>query len=218
MGNRETHTRRFNKFTVLSTVLLSMVFGGVAQATIISNGSFETPDIPDNDFLYNPSGGTWSFLDSSGIIDPVSGFTAPPAPDGAQIAFLQAASGTFEGSFSQSISLTLAGGYNLSYQEAGRPLTGFGGDLNYQVLLDSTIIADRTTTSGQPFIPVTVGFSAAAGIHTLTFRAPVASGDNTAFFDAVAITSVPEASTLILWGIGVVGILGIGWRQRKKVA
>ena len=60
------------------------------------------------------------------------------------------------------------------------------------------MIAIDATTTGQSFTTRVFQFTATAGDHTLTFEvAPGASGDNTAFFDAVAI-QVPEPGTDVL--------------------
>ena len=122
----------------------------------------------------------------------------PPAPDGSQYAFLQSA--TAPGAFSQTINFTLSGTYLLSYLVAGRSDNGAGaaGDLSYQILLDSTVIAIDATTTGQSFTTRVFQFTATAGDHTLTFEvSPDSTGDNTAFFDAVAI-QVPEPRTDVL--------------------
>jgi hypothetical protein len=136
------------------------------NAQTVSNGSFETPVLPLNSFLYDPTGATWIFTENSGIISaPGSGFFGPPAPDGNQYAFLQSA--TSPGAFSETINFTLSGTYLLSYLVAGRPDNGAGatGNLSYEVLLDSTVIAIDATTTGQPFTAKLFQFTATAGNH-----------------------------------------------------
>ena len=170
-----------------------------SNAQTVLNSSFETPALAPNSFLYDPTGASWIFTANSGIINaPGGGFFGPPAPDGGQYAFLQSA--TAPGAFSQTINFTLSGTYLLSYLVAGRSDNGEGaaGDLSYQILLDSTVIATDSTTTGEPFSARLFQFTATAGDHTLTFEvSPGASGDNTAFFDAVAI-QVPEPGTDVL--------------------
>lgn len=88
----------------------------------------------------------------------------------------------------------------LSYLVAGRAdnLQGAAGDLSYQILLDSTVIATDATTTAQPFTARVIQFNAGAGSHMLTFAvSPGAPGDNTAFFDSIAI-QVPEPTTTLL--------------------
>ena len=81
----------------------------------LSNGSFEAPVLAANTFQYAPTGSSWQFAGSAGVASNGSGFTAsnPNAPDGNQVAFLQAG-----GSMSQSVYLN-AGTYSISL--AGRP-------------------------------------------------------------------------------------------------
>ena len=197
--------RRAAVLTAAAAIWLATIASGVGQ--IVTNGSFETPDIPSNTFLYNPSGAPWVFTGSSGIIDaPGGAFFGQPAPDGSQYAFLQF-DPTNAGVFSETITLSLSGTYQLSYLVAGRPDNGAGatGNLPYQILLDSTVIFSDATTTGQPFTGKVFNFFATSGSHTLTFEtAPSASGDNTAFFDMIAIQAVPEPGTAALFLTGLV--------------
>ena len=178
------------------------------KGQIVANGSFETPNLLSNAFQYDPSGATWLFTANSGIINaPGGGFFGPAAPDGAQYAFLQSAGAP--GAFSESIDFTLAGTYQLSYLVAGRSDNGqgAGGDLNYQILLDSTVIATDTTNTAQPFTAQLFPFTTSAGSHTLSFEvAPGSSGDNTAFFDVVAVQPVPEPRSAVLFLSGLITI------------
>jgi hypothetical protein len=208
--------RRAAVLAAAAAIWLATIASGVGQ--VIANGSFETPDIPSNTFLYDPSGATWVFTGSSGIIDaPGGAFFGQSAPDGSQYAFLQF-DPTNAGVFSQTITLSLAGTYQLSYLVAGRPDNGGGaaGDLPYQILLDSTVIASDTTTTGQPFTSKVFGFSATSGSHTLTFEtAAGASGDNTAFFDMIAIQAVPEPTVGVLLLSSLSGFLFVRAVKRR---
>jgi hypothetical protein len=166
---------------------------------IITNESFEIPNIPTNSFEYNPSGATWIFTGNSGLIDGTgSGFLSQPSPDGLQHAFLQ-----FSGSpssFSQSISLASDSLYRLTFLDAGRRDNTIGafGNLPYDVLIDATVIGSRTTTTGEAFTTRTFDFFATAGAHSITFRTTSApTSDNTAFFDSVTIAAVPEPATAV---------------------
>lgn len=180
-----------------AALVIAAATASCASANLVTDGSFETPDIAN--FAYNASaaGGAWTFLQNSGLIDPPSSFGAPAAPDGDQVAFLQSdftAAGF--GSFSQTINVALDGVYSLAYLDAGRDNFGSTGNLNYEVLLDAVVIVDNVgTTTGQPFTARLFNFAATAGTHTLTFRVDPtqAVGDNTAFFDQVSVTAVPEA-------------------------
>jgi hypothetical protein len=115
------------------------------------------------------------------------------------------------GAFAESVTFSLAGDYRLSYMVAGRPDNGEGaaGNLGYEVLLDSMVISNGSTTTAQPFTARTIDFVATTpGAHTVTFQALASpnSGDDTGFFDVVTIQPVPEptvdallALALIIW-------------------
>jgi hypothetical protein len=185
---------------VLTTLLVLGWAVPAALALPVDNGSFETPDIADSTFQFNPTGGTWNFLGVSGVIDSPTPYNAPPAPFGFQVGFLQTHndSSAFFGSFSQTITLPSSGTYVLTYQDAGRafgcPTQPVCGELSYEVLLDTTVIGDLATTSGQLFTPRMLTFVAGAGAHTLTFRVDPdqATGDHTAFFDGISIVPLNE--------------------------
>jgi hypothetical protein len=183
-----------------TAMLLAICFCALSQAIgqTVVNGSFETPALSPNSFLYGPNGATWIFTANSGIIKaPGDGFFGPSAPDGSQYAFLQSA--TAPGAFSETINFSLSGTYLLSYLVAGRSDNGAGaaGDLSYEILLGSTVIAMDATTTGQPFTSKMFQFTTTAGDHTLTFEvAPDSAGDNTAFFDSVALVQVPEPESV----------------------
>ncbi len=169
---------------------------------IIVDGSFEAIGLAPGSYQLNPPGSAWTFHYNSGLVNPPSIFSAPDAPFGSQMAFLQTDPWTngFGGVFSQSFTLARTGGYALSYFDAG-PNYGsyYVGDVPYQVLLDGLpIVSNQTTTSGQPFTPHTFQFSADAGTHTLTFRVDPAQppGDNVAFFDGIVINPLGPDATL----------------------
>jgi len=189
--------RRATGLTAAAAIWLGALAFSFGQN--VANGSFETPVLSSNSFLYDPGGATWTFLGDSGIINaPGGGFFGPSAPDGNQYAFLQSADNS--GTFSQSIVFSLPGTYRLSYLVAGRSDNGAGatGNLAYQVLLDSTVIANDATTTGQPFTIRSFDFVASSGSHILTFEAVPNGADNTAFFDLVAIQPVPEPTVGVL--------------------
>ena len=173
--------------------LLAVFAANHVQAQVVTHGSFETPEIPTNTFIYQPAGGAWTFEGNSGIIDPPSGFGAPTAPDGSQVGFIQLEPtnpGSF-GQFSQPITLPTTGSYTLSYFDSGRSDVWGDGDVEYEVLLDSTLIVDNVaTTTAQPFTARHFEFVADAGSYTLTFRADPAQplSADTAFFDQIIIS------------------------------
>src|SRR2546423_1802012 len=198
--------RRATGLTAAAAIWLGALAFSFGQNVV--NGGFEAPVLSSNSFLYDPSGATWTFLNNAGIINaPGAGFFGPSAPDGNQYAFLQSADNP--GAFSQSIVFSLSGTYQLSYLVAGRSDNGEGaaGDLAYEVLLDSTVIANDATITGQPFTIRSFDFVASAGSHMLTFESVANGLDNTAFFDSIAIQSVPEPAVSVLLLSSLSGLL-----------
>ena len=210
--------KRAAELTAAAAILLSAVASSPGQS--VANGSFETPLLSLDSFLYNPTGATWTFFNNAGIISaPGAGFFGPTAPDGSQYAFLQSADGP--GAFFQSIVFSLPGTYRLSYLVAGRSDNGEGatGNLAYQILLDSTVIANDATTTGQPFTVRSFDFVASPGGYTLSFEAvPDGGADNTAFFDLIGIQAVPEPTVGVLLLSSLSGFLFVrAARHRHRI-
>jgi hypothetical protein len=153
---------------------------------MMTNNGFEAPGTTN--YIYNPSGGTWTFNGSSGVSTNNRDFTSnnPNAPQGTQVAFLQ---GT--GSMSQSIHLA-AGNYTLSFQAAqriGGSTTSGINSQDFRVLVDGQVVGTFQPSSSTYSSYSTNSFSVSAGTHTLVFEGlNSVGGDNTAFVDAITIT------------------------------
>ena len=151
---------------------------------------FETPNVGTGTygaFQYYPSGSPWTFSGSSGISGNGSGFTDgnPNAPQGTQVAFLQAL-----GSVSQSLSFT-AGTYSLSFSAAQRGNGNYSSQ-TFQVLVDGTVVGTFTPADTNYAGYTTSKFTVGAGPHTVTFVGLDPDGadkDNTAFIDQVGFVS-----------------------------
>ena len=215
MGARTT---TFAVVTFAILIVGCVFIPSVAIGQTVEDPSFETPVISANSFTYDPVGSPWSFTANSGIINaPGAGFSGPSAPDGSQYAFLQSGfGGQSPGAFSQTISFTLAGTYQLTYFIAGRPPNNLGsfGNFPYDVRRDYSVIGTDTTTTSEPFTEVNFTFMATAGPHTLTFETTQVNADNAAFIDAVAIRAVPEPTSLVLLALSGVGCMAAQLRRR----
>lgn len=182
----------------------------------VINGSFEAPAMGYNAYQYGPvAGSSWTFsppgTGGSGITSLPSLWSGAPgrppysAVDGTQVAFIQAAGNAM----SQSITLPEDGTYRLSYYHAGRSFfPGQGGNLTYSIFLGGSNLGTFSTTTDMPFTPVSFTFDALSGSHLLEFVA-ISGGsetiDQTAFFDSLQLTTVPEPG-----GICLLTALGLG--------
>jgi len=106
------------------------------------------------------------------------------------------------GEFYQTVDLPFFGDYTLTFYEAGRDSPYGNGP--YQVLLDSVVLADLSTTHGQQFTQETVEFQADAGIHTLKFRMdPNDPGPtHSVFIDNVSLVGTPTSGSASIKGLG----------------
>lgn len=205
---------RHRSFSVALGISTLVLVTAGASASIVVDGGFENPALGSGQFWYNATGSAWTFTGNAGVDHPFSGFYAPPPPEGVQAAFLQTdqSSASNYGALSQPINLPGAGSYVLSYLHAGRPMSyQWGGDVAYEVLLDSSVIATPSTASGQAYTPVSIPFSATAGTHVLTFRVSPSQplGDNTSFIDDVGIVPAPGS-------IGLAALAGLAALRRRR--
>ena len=145
-------------------------------------------------YAYAPSGSSWAFGGSSGSGSGLSGngtaFTAgnPAAPQGTQVAFLQAA-----GSFSQSVAAWAAGSYTIAFLAAQRGNYQASAE-DFAVSVDGVVVGRfrPAGTSYQQY--TTASFAVGAGPHTVSFVGlDTAGGDNTAFLDSVSVAVATAA-------------------------
>jgi hypothetical protein len=149
-------------------------------------GGFETPNVGTGTvgaFAYAPTGSAWTFSGGAGVAGNHSGFTAanPIAPQGTQVAFLQAT-----GSFSQSVTLA-AGSYSLTFAAAQRS-NYQASSQTFQVLVDGVSVGTFTPAGTSYGAMTTSAFTVTAGAHTIQFVGLNPNGgDNTAFIDNVQL-------------------------------
>jgi hypothetical protein len=166
-----------------------------ASATTISpinipNFGFETP--VTTSYIYNPTGGSWTFNGAppsgSGVSTNNSGFTVgnPLAPQGHQVAFLQET-----GYVSQALTGFVAGvTYTVSFAAAERVTYQNGGE-SWNLLLNTNVLASyapaKTATN---YTTYTASFTATTNNYTLKLLGTdLNGGDNTVFIDNVQITA-----------------------------
>jgi hypothetical protein len=162
-------------------------------ASVLADGSFETPSIgaAAGLFQYRPTGSPWVFVDGSGISGNNSGFTAgnSPAPQGAQVAFIQGI-----GSLSQRVTVE-SGTYELSFRAAQR----VNFQTSHQELaarIDGRDVIARVVP-GTAYQEVHASVALDQGAHELSFVGlDPGGGDNSAFIDDVGLTRVSEVLAL----------------------
>jgi hypothetical protein len=177
----------------------------VSPGVNIANSSFETP--ATSTFVYNPSGGSWSFGGNSGISANNSGFTQrnPPAPAGAQVAFLQRTS-----SISQAVSGFVPGmTYKVTFAAAQRGI-GNANSQTWNVAIDGSAKGTfATAATATNYVDYSATFTATATSHTLALNGTdLNGGDNTVFIDNVRIApSLPSPwQTTDVGSVGAAGL------------
>jgi PEP-CTERM motif len=186
------------------------------HANVALNGSFESPGLTFRSFcitFFTPacpailswSGNFYLVNDDSG--GGIGGVPTPPIPDGAQYIMIQTT-----GNADQSITLTQAGTYNLSWFDAGR--TFFSNVESYSVIFGGNTLGFFTTTTTSPWTQHTIQFSGSPGTFTLSFLGTnLSGGDNSFFLDNVQLDgpppvtgAAPEPSTLALAAAALVAV------------
>jgi hypothetical protein len=174
-------------------------YSTVASATTLTpltnqfnDSGFEIPHVGTgafSDYAYNPSGAPWTYSSSSGVAGNGSGFTSgnPNAPQGTQVAFLQA-----HGTMSQVVNFT-AGSYAISFYAAQR--YGQASSQTFEVTVDGTVVGTFKPSSTSYVAYTTNAFTVTAGTHTVEFIGLNPNGgDNTAFLDGASIQTATPAN------------------------
>ncbi len=144
----------------------------------VGNYGFETPVIAGSPgYVQNPTGGSWTFSGSCGIVKNAGAYGNPTSIEGTQAAYLQQT-----GFFQQTFSFPVTGTYTFMFSAAQRS----GNTQSFDVIVDATTMGTITpsSTSYSGYSVSIAGLT--AGNHTLKFIGKSTS-DNTAFIDNVII-------------------------------
>jgi len=218
LGNGSTYASGDN------TVLWDAV--SFNASTKLADGGFENPVQPsDSEWTKfkqasGTGGGTlagslWTWTEGAGICQNGGAFqgVGQSAPEGVQHALIQQT-----GSFYQTVSgLEVGRSYVFTWYDAKRNDGNSGNP--YQVLADDTVVFGGTTG----YAPTSTAFEsrnsnafvATATSMQVKFLGLGAPGDVTTFFDNVYISQVPEPSSIVVLGMGVIGLLCYAWRKKR---
>jgi beta-glucanase (GH16 family)/fibronectin type 3 domain-containing protein len=151
-----------------------------------ADGSFEAVNVGTT-YAYDPTSANWTFANKAGVEVNGSAWNAAAAPDGKQAAFLQSNQGV-GGSIKQSLSITTAGSYQISFSAAQRANYGTAP---IAVAVDGTIVATITPSSNAFATYTTPVLTLAAGTHAFTFStAVITTADTDSFIDKVSLASI----------------------------
>ena len=211
--------RRFS--SVISALALCALSVPALAATQVADGGFETQAAGVGGFCYFGAGGcpsgVWSGLNGGGLQDETNGaWPGASTPDGSKYGFIQNT-----GYFEQTFTANDTGIFNLSWLEAGRPAGCCQGNQSYNVLLNSLVVANSSTTTSQPFgAASSANFNLVSGnAYTLRFQGLSTGPDNTAFIDRVSLAyvgpsgAVPEPGA---WALMIAGFGGVGAMLRRR--
>lgn len=160
-----------------------------ATPAILRDAGFETPATAT--FVYNPSGGAWTFSaqsgnSGSGVAKNGSLFTSANAnaPEGTQVAFLQGTGGV-----SQLFTGLVPGvSYHLHFAAAQRATWNVNGQTWNLTVDGATVASFAPAQAATAYANYSARFTATATAHTLALVGTnTRGGDNTVFVDQVRI-------------------------------
>ena len=209
------------KLQLLSVAYSLILVAPIAQANVILNGGFETPDIGGRFVTYTtaPIGFDWAITGSGGVgVDVINsewqGVSGIVNPDGidqsVDIDFASTLSQSFATAPGQEYSLHFAYSHNFNAAQS----TGHVDVTGVTNLLSATLIHDiPNTQSNMEWLSFDSLFIADSSTTTLTFTGEFSNGNLGFVIDDVMVNTIPIPAAVWLFGSGLIGLLGLARRK-----
>jgi len=214
------------KIALLTCAAMMLAAVPAQAALMVTDGSFETET---NNGAEIPSGSTtggWDITGSTGAFTPVAPFDGLAAQDGTQFIQITAGGGA-PGRISQLLGTTGAvpSDVTLAAYFSQRSI-GVSSGYTFGLYSDAAgTVALAETTAGAPTAGVwtlddsvtAIGVAAGTPVYAFFTATTPTSSTNFLFIDNVTldVTAIPEPSSMLLVGLGVLG-LGVVRRRRQR--
>lgn len=198
--------KRFVRSAVLVVLVSQLGLSHAAYSAaqnLLTNGSFELPELADNTSLI-VAPDDWSVVTPPSVVNGVVLANTPLAQEGEQFIGIGVEGNGSPNTVFQEVSIPSAGLYRLSWYATTS--LGFGTTSPYSVIVedaDSTIASEtfEAFSGSLDWFERELFVSLAAGNHTFTFQPEPPAGRVASLIDNVRLLAVPEPTSLILMSL-----------------